>query len=393
MHKHRRVTGRFWVFVLLIALLAGAVLYMVRPFGSTKAVLMMAESQTSMKLDVVYIRSESVYQATQVAAIDYVAEEGTLISQGDTVLRVFTTGFTENLLTRLDTIRERIETYHEALLGNIIDTKLDALNDVVSLMAEEVRDLSHGRLEGSLYSSIRKLETAMSRRQEYMRQNQQSDSKLIQMYQEETSQLSSIASMRKTALAGSGGIVSFQLDGYEVDLTPETAPTITEQDMATVIRGGNLANTADIKSNGLFRIVDQSVWYVAAQYNGSAWTPVIDQEYGFTPEGYDDIMYSASVEYVQKMGGTVIVVFRIEQPIGPLLYRRSGKGTFSINISGYSAPKNAVQDWNGQTGIWIETAEGETFVEVDVLTSNATTAIILPKVDDALPIGQTVIVK
>ena len=393
MHRRKRVTGRFWVFLTVVAVLIGVLIWKLGLFGTKQAVLMMAESQTSMKLDVVYVRDEELYMATSVAEVDFTAEEGHYITQGSTVAHVFTTGYTENLLKKLDVIRENIEIYHEALLGNIIDTKLDALNDVVTLMGEEVRDLSRRNVQGSMYGAMRKLETAMSNRQSYMRQHQQSDSKLIQLYQEETSQLSSIASMRKTALATATGVVSFQIDGYEKDLTPSAVQDLTIDQVRTVLRGGELSNTREVRDFGLYRIVDQSDWYVAALYNGSSWTPVIDQHYGFVPEGYDDLMFDATVENVQKMSGTVLVIFRIQQPMGPMIYPRSGRGTFSINISGFSVPREAVKDVNGQTGVWVMTENGETFIEVDVLTSGAGQSIISPRLEDALVIGQAVLVK
>jgi len=393
MRRRKRTTGRFWLFLLILFAIAGFLLWKNWPFRSNQTVLMMMESQTSISLDVVLVRDEDVYMATQVADLDFCRAERSLVNIGETVAYIYSTGYTESLLTKLDDIREDIQSYHETLLGNIIDTQLDALNDIVSLMGEEVRDVALGRTSGSIQDARQKLETAMANRQTYMRQNQQSDSKLIQLYQEESSQLSGIASMRKSAVAAMTGVVSYHVDGYEKDLSADGVASLTVEDVQTVLAGGSLAHTAEVSEYGVFRVVDESSWYVAAVYAGSNWTPVLDQEYQFTLAGYEDLGFAAKVEYVQKVGGNTLVIFRVEQPMGSLIYQRTGRGTFSINITGFSVSKAAIHEQNGQTGVWVVTDTGETFVEVDVLTSDSENAIIEPRVEGALQIGQAVIIK
>ena len=53
----------------------------------------------------------------------------------------------------------------------------------------------------------------------------------------------------------------------------------------------------------------------------------------------------------------------------------------------------ALSEENGQLGVWLIDLGGETFVPVEVLSSDGSDALIQPLVDGALGIGQRVRVK
>ena len=234
----------------------------------------------------------------------------------------------------------------------------------------------------------------MVNRQEYLRQNKRGDNKLTKLYDEESARLSGIQSWRKAATAEQAGVVSFYIDGYENDLTPSALNTLSIADVRTVLAGSNLANTRQTRASGIYRIVDQDHWYVAVLANGNTWTPVVGQDnYFMQLEGFDDLIYTASVYSVQKEGDTTLAVFEIKDPVGPLIYRRSGKAQFNIELTGLSVRVEALYNQNGQMGVWVYDVPGGTFVPVEVLSTDGTIAMIQPLVDGALQLGQTVLIK
>ena len=392
--RRKRVTGRFYLFLLALLVIAFLLIRPLLVSKSKETVIMMANAAQRQTVDCVIIRDETVFSSESTARVEYIAAEDSLVAAGDNVANLYTTGYSEGLLNNLENTRKKIQDYHKQLLANIVDTELNKLDSVVNYMALELKDLITRQTTGNLKTVTSQLETAMVNRQDYLRQNKRGDNKLTKLYDEENARLSSIQSWRKAATAEQDGVVSFYIDGYERDLTPEALKTLTIADVKAVLAGSNLENTRQIRMNGIYRIVDQDHWYVAVLASGGAWTPVVGQDnYFMQLVGFDDLIFTASVYSVQKEGDTTLAVFEIKDPIGPLIYRRAGKAQFNIELTGLSVRVEALYNQNGQMGVWLYDVPGGTFVPVEVLSTDGTVAMIQPLVDGALQLGQTVLIK
>ena len=392
--RRRRVTGRFFIFV---AILLVAAFLLVRPliFSAPKVTqIMMANASQVQKVDCVLIRDEHVISSDSTARVEYIAPENTLVNTGDVVANLYATGYSENLLKNLETTRSNIQAYHKQLLSNIVDADLNRLDMVVDTMAMEFKNLITHQTKGNLSTVTRQLETAMVRRQDYLRQNKRADNKLTKLYEEENARLNSIQSWRKVSNADRDGVVSFYLDGYENDLTPATLDSLTIQSVRGVLGGATLATTQNTRQTGICRIVDQSKWYVAALIEGNSWTPMVGQDnYYMTMEGFEDLTFSAAVATVQKQNGITLAVFEVRDPLGPLIYRRTGRAQFSITLTGLSVRTEAIANNSGQLGVWVYDVPGGTFVPVEVLSTTGNISMIQPMVDGALELGQQILIK
>ena len=391
--RKRRVKPRFFVF---IAILLVAVFLLVRPLltaSSGVESIIDVNSSITQSMDCVIIRDESVTTSDSTVRVEYIARENTEVSQGDTIASLFTTGYTESLLTRLEEIRQNIQAYHKTLLGTIVDSDLDRLDAVVDICADDFRTLVTQQTRGNLQTVIEQLETAMVNRQDYMRQNKRDDTRLTQLYDQENTQLNSIQSWRVDSTADRDGVLSFYIDGYENDLTAASLDALTPADIRAVLAGSDLATTADTRSTGIYRIVDQDTWYVALVSSADNWIPVVGQNYYLQFEGFADLEYSATVTNVQKSSGTVLAIFEINQPIGPMIYQRTGRATLSISLSSLAVNTRALYNQDGQLGVWLNDVPGGTFVPVEVLSTEGDYSLIQPLVEGALQTGQTVLVK
>ena len=392
--RRKRVTGRFFLFLLALLVIAFLIL---RPrlFPSSKeTVIMMANADQRQTVDCVIIRDESVTLSESTARVEYIAAEDSLVTEGTTVANLYATGYSESLLNALETTRKKIQDYHKQLLANIVDSQLQELDQKVNRKAIEFKNLITRQTIGNLKTVASQLETEMVRRQEYLRQNKRGDSKLTKLYDEENTRLASIQSWRTVSNADRDGVVSFYIDGYETDLTPSTLNTLSIAQVRSVLAGERLENTRKTLSDGIYRIVDQDRWYVAVLYAGNTWTPMVGQDnYYIQMEGFDDLSYTASVHSVQKENDTTLAIFEVRDPVGPLIYKRTGKAQFSITLTGLSVRVEALYNENGQMGVWVYDVPGGTFVPVEVLSTDGTIAMIQPLVDGALQLGQTVLIK
>ena len=355
---------------------------------------MMANADQRQTVDCVIIRDESVTASDSTARVEYIAAEDTLVAKDDNVANFYATGYSESLLDNLEATRKKIQDYHKQLLANIVDSELETLDTVVNMMALELKSLVTRQTTGNLKTVVSQLETEMVKRQEYLRQNKRGDSKLTKLYDEENTRLASIASWRTVSAAEREGVVSFYIDGYETDLTPARLNTLSIADVRAVLAGNNLETTRQTRSNGIYRIVDQDHWFVAVLANSNTWTPMVGQDnYYIQMEGFEDLSYTASVYSVQKENDTTLAIFEVRDPIGPLIYRRTGKAQFSITLTGLSVRVEALYNENGQMGVWVYDVPGGTFVPVEVLSTDGSIAMIQPLVDGALQLGQTVLIK
>ena len=392
--RRKKVTGRFFLFLLVLLVIAFLIL---RPRlfpGSKETVIMMANADQRQTVDCVLIRDESVTLSESTARVEYIAPENSLVATGDTVANLYATGYSESLLNSLEATRKKIQDYHKQLLANIVDSQLQELDQKVNRKAIEFKNLITRQTNGNLKTVASQLETEMVRRQEYMRQNKRGDSKLTKLYDEENARLASIQSWRTVSVADRDGVVSFYIDGYENDLTPDALNALSIAQVRSVLAGERLENTRQTLSSGIYRIVNQNRWYVAVLYSGNTWTPMVGQNnYYIQMEGFDDLTYTASVHSVQKENDSTLAVFEVRDPIGPLIYKRSGKAQFSITLTGLSVRVEALYNQNGQMGVWVYDVPGGTFVPVDVLSTDGSIAMIQPMVEGALQLGQTVLIK
>jgi len=392
--RRKRVTGRFFVFLLALLVIAFLIL---RPRlfpGSKETVIMMANADQRQTVDCVIIRDESVTLSESTARVEYISPEDSLVTEGATVANVYATGYSESLLNSLETTRKKIQDYHKQLLANIVDSQLQELDQKVNRKAIEFKNLITRQTTGNLKTVASQLETEMVRRQEYLRQNKRGDSKLTKLYDEENTRLASIQSWRTVSNADRDGVVSFYIDGYETDLTPDKLNALSIAQVRSVLAGERLENTRQTRNNGIYRIVNQNHWYVAVLYTGNTWTPMVGQDnYYIQMEGFDDLTYTASVYSVQKENNSTLAIFEVRDPIGPLIYQRTGKAQFSIMLTGLSVRVEALYNENGQMGVWVYDVPGGTFVPVEVLSTDGSIAMIQPMVEGALQLGQTVLIK
>ena len=231
----KRITGRFYVFVIAIAVIAFLLIRAVLPMGVAEAVIMLATATDQQYLDAVIVRDETVASYAGVTRIAYVAAEGSLVQEGDEIAYVYSAGYSEREMERLESTRQQIQEYHKELLSNIVDSQLETLDEEVLTRALDLKALVSGESRGNLLNLTRQLESAMLTRQEYLRQNKREDLRLNQLYEEESSHLNAITSWRTTETASRTGVVSFYMDGYEELLTVDNAPLLTASDVKNIL--------------------------------------------------------------------------------------------------------------------------------------------------------------
>ncbi|MBQ5770599.1 MAG: hypothetical protein IIW08_05420, partial [Clostridia bacterium] len=279
------------------------------------------------------------------------------------------------------------------LLGNEIDSTLEVYDLTVKQKALDLKNLIYRNSSGNFLSLVNQLQKAMEERRAYMSSTMRSDTKLIKYYDEEKQKNSAIDAWRNTMTARRGGVVSFYLDGYENDLTADKVSELTIDQMRKVIAGEKLSETGIRDEVNVARVVNQDNWYLIVLADDGKWNPVNGQMYSFQMIGFDDLLYTGTVKSVQKMGQTVMAQLEITDPIGPLMYQRSGKAAIGANLTGLQVPAKAIIKQNGQTGVLLYDVPGGTFIPVEVLSEGKDNVLIMPLVEGVLTSGDRILIK
>jgi putative membrane fusion protein len=389
--RKRRITGRFYVFLILIGIGLYFVIRELAPLGSSEAIVTMAATSYSQTVDAVIMRDETVASFEGSGQVVYVAAEGAEVTQGQEIADVYAAGYSEKEIKLLETVRQNIRAYHRQILDNIVDAELERLENNVQQKALEVKTLIREKTRGSLINLEKQLQSAMLARQNYLNQNQRQDQKLTNLYDEETKRENAIASWRTAENAPTAGIVSFYLDGCERFLTPANLEALTIEDIQSVL-AGRTPDTGDSRlQKNIFRIVNPAKWYVVLVSKDETWNPVNGQIFTVQFEGFEGSAFSGKVVRMLKASGQVMAQLEMDTDIGPLINKRYGSAMIGINLSGLSVPVKAITMLNGQPGVTVSDVPGGTFVPVEVLSSDSQNAIIQPLVEGTLSIGWRVI--
>ena len=386
--SRRRPTGRFFILLMfIIGIVLFAVMSLLRPGENRYEVVRNGTSSDTRRVQAVVMRNETVVSMDSGSTINYVAQEGSMVSEGDEIAYIYSAGYSASQLQALENIRSDIRAYHLSILGTIIDTRLDRLEANVQYLALQLKSLVNRRSSGNLLNLEAQLTEAMEARQTYLSQNQREDVTLTTLYETESKREAQIASWRSVETAASGGVISFYLDGYEAFLALDNTANITVDSLRSILQGKAVASDTSRLTTNIYRLVDPGRWYVYILTDDGNFNPVTNQSFWFQMEGFEDVVYDACVVSSVKSGNTVLTLLQIDDPIGPLLNQRSGFATVSTELAGLKVPSGAIYRENGQTGVYVYDGAGDTFIPVIPLSSDADGVLISTEYQSVLYAG------
>ncbi len=392
--RRKRVTGRFYVF--LVLLLIGGYFVLRELFPKPAGLAMVTEgfSTYTRSVDAVIVRDEQVEGYEGTGRIVYVAAEGAHLAEGDPVCEVYSAGYSEKEMAKLDAVRNSIRAYHEKKLDNIKDAELERLEQKVQANALQVKALVRQKAGGSLLNLERQLEASMAERQEYLRKTNLQDAKLIPLYDEEKKRLGAIESWQNKAVAPRAGVVSFYLDGYEDMLRADNLSDINLETVRAVLDGRKPDAAKSRLTTNVFRMVSVDKWYIILLSSDPDWNPVSGHPISFQMTGFPDVSYTGTVVRAQKSEGAIMAQLEIRGELGPLINQRKGKAEIGAQLSGLIVPLRALTEQAGQQGVWLsDVPGGGTFIPVEVLSRGSGNALIKPIREGTLGVGQRVLTK
>ncbi|MCI6375038.1 MAG: hypothetical protein MR821_07070, partial [Clostridiales bacterium] len=170
--------------VLILAALGFGAWYLWRAntAGSTTAIVQGDSLGNYYSGTLVIARNETLYETENKTRIDFLAQEGSHVSRQSVICKVYSSGYNQTEINRLQTYREEIQNYHvNQVMSTYVDAVLDSENEEISSLALQVRTLVQGRGVGSLSNLETQLTSALDSRKSYLRQKYPDDQTLSEL--------------------------------------------------------------------------------------------------------------------------------------------------------------------------------------------------------------------
>ena len=343
--------------------------------------------------DCLIVRDEMVWPEENVGSVDYIVEEGTRVTQNESICKVYSSAYTDKEKKELQKYRDDIKEYQQELLNKEVmtDATLVKLESDVMTQAREVREIIHGA-RGNMTNQEKQLNDAVEARQIYLRDKFSGNDRMSRLYSEENQQLQKIQSWTRPEPARRDGIVSFYSDGYEDILKVTNFDQFTPAEVRDMLNGSKPETSASQRGKTtVYRIVQDSNWCVLMMIKDSKWNPVEGAVYELRLESFKSTTVPAKVVSYTRMGGELLVRLRIEgQSVMPVLYMRTCTGTLGDSATSLTVPEKAIYTQNNQQGVVRVEGESKWFVQVTILKKQDGMCYITPVQSGALAEGQTI---
>ena len=381
--------------MLIVVVLAFAVWYLITtltPASSPYATITAGVIGSRYTGDCLIVRDETPFDAEGVSSVDYIAEEGSLVSRGMTVCNVYSSGFSTREMTALQDYRNQIKEYQVKLLKAQVttDAYMEKLEADVMTRAREVRELIGGA-RGNMNNQESLLAAAIQARQNRLREMYSEDQRMTRLYDDEQSQLQRISSWTKQFAAQSEGLVSFYSDGYEYGLTVTNYDKFSPGEVRAMLNGQKPGDDQSSKGKTtIYRLVRDGHWVVLMLIRDSNWNPVEGAEYELKLENFKDTMVKARVVSFTRTGGELEVRLDVMSDVKPVLYIRTCTGVLGDSVSSLTVPAKALYTQDNMPGVVVVREGYQFFVPVNVIDKRDGMIYIAPIQQGALYEGDTV---
>lgn len=381
--------------MLIVLVLAFAVWYLITtltPESSPYATITAGVIGSRYTGDCLIVRDETPFDAEGVSSVDYIAEEGSLVSRGSIVCNVYSSGFSTREMTTLQDYRNQIKDYQIKLLKAQVttDAQMEKLEAEVMTRAREVRELIGGA-RGNMNNQEALLALAIQSRQARLREMYREDQRMTRLYDDEQSQLQRISSWTKQFGAQGEGLVSFYSDGYEYGLTMANYDKFSPSQVRAMLNGQKPESEKTSKGKTtIYRLVRDNHWVVLMLIRDSNWNPVEGAEYELKLENFKDTMVRARVISFTRTGGELEVRLDVISPVKPVLYIRTCTGVLGDSVSSLTVPAKALYTQDGMPGVVVVNGEYQFFIPVNVIDKRDGMVYISPIQQGVLYEGQTV---
>ncbi len=395
--KRRRQRRRRRIFLLMLLLFVAASAFfgmrLLNPRRRNRlptARVTESSSGNSYSGTLVIARNEKVYEAESNTTIDFVAAEGSSVRRLDTICKIYSSGYNQTEVARLQEYRDEIQEYHvNQVFSSYVDAALDSENRSISSLASQIATMVHSGGTGSLSRLESQLNSSLSARKSYLKQKYPDDQTLNELYKIENDQLKKIESWTMTETAKEDCIVSFYTDGYENTVNANTYLSMEPEEVRQVIRGVQPErSTVSRGSIPIYRTIQDDEWFALFLCRDKDWKPAHGQTFQIRIAGFEGEPISALLENSTRRGNDLLLRMRISErgSVHSILNMRTCNASIINFEYGFYVPSAAIYTYQGMEGVVVDDGASGIFIEVTRLSTSDSKGYLVRPVEAEAPL-------
>ena len=371
--KKKQARGNFFLLVLFFAIVIGVPYFYKHMFIDVgKELIQYGNIKDTYKTEVVVFRTEYTVPIPANTKISLKAKEGDRVPFGNRIAELEKgAGFDKDLSIRINEITDQIESLKKiGSKGGLFSDELSTLNDEIGADIISLRQMSNG---GSLQESqdIVKDMSAKIYRQSLIKGKDGRALNIDELTNEKKAMESLYQNSTDAVFATKSGMVAYNLDGFEMILTPENGMKLTTgrlQELSAQLKKAGYEKGKEKLTKGI-RVVNNFEWYGAFLLpEAKAAMIKVNEKHSIILEDGKEL--KSYISYISPPDKGFCAVFaRINDTSNDFWKERLMNGDFVVKShDGYVIPTKSIIKKDKVTGIYIVRKGTVRFVPVDVLT-------------------------
>ncbi len=369
MKKKKRLVVLFCMVLVILFIIIYVVPNVTGALKSTE-IIEYGSIQVTDQVTAFFVRNESVYFANKSGTINYYVAEGEQVRKGVQILDI-ASGGQKDEKSRYEEITERILNFNggESLFTDDLK-KINA--QILELETEKNAALSENEPEKAARLDI-----------EIQRINQKknyilaSDSEARKKVISQNLMANGTGTMPDSYISSSNGVISYYIDGYETEFTPENMELLSRDKVQNLnIEVLNVVRETTLAKEPLFKVVDNKEWY-AIFWVASENIVKYEKDHRATiklPQGE----VAGTIYDIIDDDGKWLVILKFNKYYEKFdQIRKIDAEVITSNYSGLIIENESITTENGQPGVYVKDKNGEyVFKPVEIITSDGESSLV-----------------
>ncbi|MGI6731397.1 MAG: HlyD family efflux transporter periplasmic adaptor subunit [Anaerovoracaceae bacterium] len=316
------------------------------------------------------IRDESVYLANKTGILNYYAEEGEQVRKGVKILDIHAGDATSEGGTYAK-IMDRIQRFNGG--ESIFSDDIKRINAHIKALEQQRDDA----LSENEIAKVEKLEKEINRltiKKEYI---QATDNETRNELIRENAIIGGYGMKPEQYISQRNGIVSYYVDGYESEFTPENMTLLTKEKLQNLsIETYNLARESTLANEPLFKLINHNEWYAVFWV---APENIIKYEKGKTaylnlPLG----QVEGNIYDIIDANGEWLVILKFNRYYEDFAkIRKVEAEVVTSDNKGLTIKNESITTVDGEPGVYVKGKSGEfVFTPVKIITSDGEWSLV-----------------
>jgi len=384
-----KVRGRFYV---IVTLFVAALVLLVYLLVSNRKTGTVTSGSVDMQFEAsgVIVRDEVAVTTEKYDHVTFAVAEGATVTAQAPVATVFKLGYNDDMTQSLLAVQKQILDLQMQQLAGVADDQLDAINATIATKLQQMRLRAFGQAQDDLLTLELELKEQLAARHTYLKEKVQETQELTLLYEQEAAKVAQLDMYRGAILSAGAGVISFYFDGYEQVFNQQKLDMITPDLIKSALAGSTVTGGTTITETLLYRLVNDSHYYVAFLTAASSPQRLVAGESYDVTFGVDAGASRTGTALAPIVGAdSVVNILEFSGPLGKLLSVRKTALTIKATAAGIVVPADAVAvSQEKKTGVTIDAAGEERWIEVDVLAINESSAVVRPITGETIAPGQ-----